>query len=526
MSARVDEVRLSGMHPMGAVVFAVALLCLLLLGLGRAPLFDVDEGAFAEATREMLVSGDWGHTTLNGADRFDKPIGVYWLQALSATLFGTHEFAVRLPSVLATWLGAMALWQFVAPRWGGSAGVMAAVIHATGLGTWAMAHAATADALLGLCLLLSALDLWRYLESQERNALLRLSAWVGLGLLVKGPVALLLPAASLLLCSLIERQWSPFWRALADLRAWASLLLLALPWYAYAFWRHGQAFFDGFFLKHNIDRFAAPMEGHAGGGFYFLLVIPLLWMPWTPLLLAWWGRAGEVLSDVRVRRAAVWLLFVLVFFSFSSTKLPHYGLYAAPGVVILLVAALNRPLMWLWKTCACALLMWHALMVGLPWAWTRWPDLAPSALANAMAGSNLHIPLLPILAIWCLPAFAFLVLRRRHLNMRPELLVAFLAMLHAGVMAWVVWPWWANTLQGPIKTLATVARNWPGSVSQLGGNWPSFAFYRQEALTRDPSKADLLLLPVQQASHREGWEPLARVQGMVLLRKSSAQGSP
>ena len=90
-------------------LWAVALLLLCCLGLGRAPLFDVDEGAFSEASREMVASGDWGHTTLNGSDRFDKPILVYWLQAGSAAVLGNSEFALRLPSALCTWAWALAL---------------------------------------------------------------------------------------------------------------------------------------------------------------------------------------------------------------------------------------------------------------------------------------------------------------------------------------------------------------------------------------------------------------------------------
>src|SRR4051812_4569086 len=91
------------------IAWSLALLLPLLWQLGGTPLFDVDEGAFSEATREMLASGDWLHTTLNGAPRFDKPIGVYWLQALSVSLFGLGEFALRLPSVLACWAMALAL---------------------------------------------------------------------------------------------------------------------------------------------------------------------------------------------------------------------------------------------------------------------------------------------------------------------------------------------------------------------------------------------------------------------------------
>src|SRR4051794_41411660 len=85
------------------IAWALALALPLLWQLGGVPLFDVDEGAFSEATREMLASGDWGHTTLNGAARFDKPIGVYWLQAASVHAFGLNEFALRLPSALSIW---------------------------------------------------------------------------------------------------------------------------------------------------------------------------------------------------------------------------------------------------------------------------------------------------------------------------------------------------------------------------------------------------------------------------------------
>ncbi|NDD24898.1 MAG: glycosyltransferase family 39 protein, partial [Betaproteobacteria bacterium] len=94
------------------LVAALALLVLFLIGLDRSLLFDVDEGAFTEATREMLVSDDWGHTTLNGLDRFDKPIGVYWLQALSASIFGVNEFAFRLPSALSGWMASLVLARF------------------------------------------------------------------------------------------------------------------------------------------------------------------------------------------------------------------------------------------------------------------------------------------------------------------------------------------------------------------------------------------------------------------------------
>lgn len=515
-----------------ALLLALTLLALLVLGLGRAPLFDVDEGAFSEATREMLASGDWGHTTLNGADRFDKPIGVYWLQAASVAVFGINEWAVRLPSALAAWVAALALGAFAAARLGPAAGALAAVVHATAFGSWAMAHAATADAVLGLWLVLSALDLWRYLERGDLAALRRLGAWVGLGLLVKGPVAVLIPLAALLLSCLAARDAQPLWRALRDVRTWAWLLLLSAPWYAYALWRHGQAFIDGFILKHNVERFSAPMEGHSGGWLYFLVVAPLLWMPWSPLLLGWWGRLGALWRQAHTRHALIWAGFVLVFFSLSGTKLPHYGLYAAPGVVLLIAAAAVHARTALWVVVGALLLLWQALMVGVPLAFTRGPEhWVPEALRESVLGTPAAVPLEAIALLWGVLALAWGLWRWRarggpaRVTQRVAMTtLAAMALVHALVLTWVVWPWWAQTLQGPVRTLALGARSLEMPVQQLGGNWPSFAFYRQQPLSRRPEPvADtVFLLRASELAQRPAWTVLARERGMVLARPAPA----
>jgi 4-amino-4-deoxy-L-arabinose transferase-like glycosyltransferase len=177
-----------------------------------------------------------------------------------------------------------------------------------------MAHAATADAVLGMFLMLSAINLWRYLQTEDLKALRRLALCVGAGLLVKGPVALLIPAASLLIHCLVSGQWAICRKALLDVRAWLCMLAMALPWYAYAVWRHGENFVQGFILKHNVERFTAPMEGHDGHWLYFAIVAPILWMPWTPLLLAWWGRWQALWGHALTRQALIWSVFVLVFF--------------------------------------------------------------------------------------------------------------------------------------------------------------------------------------------------------------------
>ena len=96
-------------HPhrlLGWLVFLLPLLAFF-TRLGAAPLFDVDEGAFSEATREMFERGDFLSTYLDGENRFDKPILIYWFQALGYLIFGATEWAFRLPSAIAA-----AVWSY------------------------------------------------------------------------------------------------------------------------------------------------------------------------------------------------------------------------------------------------------------------------------------------------------------------------------------------------------------------------------------------------------------------------------
>ncbi|MDN5873688.1 MAG: glycosyltransferase family 39 protein, partial [Sinobacteraceae bacterium] len=160
----------------------------------NTPLFDLDEGAFSQATLEMVHSGNYLTTTLNGAPRYDKPILIYWLQAASVKVFGVHEFAFRLPSILCASLWMLAVWSFARRYAGGErAALVAALAVPLGLMSSVIGHAAIADALLNLFLALTFFDIYRYFDRPGRGVMLRVYLWMGLGLLAKGPVAVALP---------------------------------------------------------------------------------------------------------------------------------------------------------------------------------------------------------------------------------------------------------------------------------------------------------------------------------------------
>ena len=332
--------RLAGTF-LGRLVFALPLFSFLLY-LGGAPLFDVDEGAFSEATREMFERGDFLFTYLNGAPRFDKPIFIYWLQALGYLVFGASEWAFRLPSALAAVVWSYATWHFARERFGRDAALVALAVASTALGPFAIGRAATADALLNCLLALTLFDVWRHLESGARAPLLRAFLWMGLGALTKGPVALIVPAAVSLLYCASRGEWLRWARMVFNPLGWLLLVAIVAPWYLHAYARHGQDFIDGFIMRHNVQRFSGSLEGHGGSAFYYVLAVPLLLLPWSGLFFMALGRLREAFKDPLQRFLWLWFAFVLGFFSLSGTKLPHYVLYGCTPLFILigLVAAL------------------------------------------------------------------------------------------------------------------------------------------------------------------------------------------
>jgi 4-amino-4-deoxy-L-arabinose transferase-like glycosyltransferase len=506
---------------------ALALLVVFLIGLDRSLLFDVDEGAFTEATREMLVSGDWGHTTLNGLDRFDKPIGVYWLQALSASIFGVNEFAFRLPSALSGWIASLALARFAFFQWGRRAAITAAIISATSLGPWAIARTATADALLGLFFVLIFLDLWRALSSEGKLHARCVALWVALGILVKGPVALLLPLGTMILYGIfVPESRLLVKKFMLDWASWMILVAVSLPWYLYAYLRHGQTFVEGFFLKHNVERFMGSMEGHSGHWAYFLIALPLLWLPWSGLFFRALFHIRLQWHQAFFRYCWLWFAFVFCFFSVANTKLPHYLLYAEPAMCLILTySSLDAKKSW-WLAGTLAVLG-LSVMLLLPSYLQSHPDLLADAYYKALMVSSEKSDMKVWLFAFPLIIYLGSVLRYLFRNSEAvmefsalSLGVIYFALLQAFILSLVVLPWWSQTLQSPIKGLAQKHQADNSSIVQWGVHLPSFATYRQhESPRREPVPGEMALVKNMKPYWPSDWKVID-VAGPLSIVKS------
>jgi 4-amino-4-deoxy-L-arabinose transferase-like glycosyltransferase len=515
------------------LALAAAILVGLFLNLGAMPLFDVDEGAFGEATREMLARGDYVSTWLNGQPRFDKPILIYWLQAASVRVLGLNEFALRLPSALAAsaWIAAIGSFARRFSDHGNDkgsdrgSGLAAAFLAASTAGVTVIGRGAIADALLNLFLALSMFDIIRYATDANPRPFLRRRAflWIGLGLLTKGPVALLVPGAASLLAFALQRRLGDWWRAVRDPVGWAILLAVAAPWYLLEYGRRGDAFVAGFFMRHNVERFMAPLQGHGGSALYYLPAILVLLLPYSGLFLR---TLGALRHPGLLRTASpidsflwCWFLFVFMFFSLAGTKLPHYLLYGVTPLFILMarqrarlrsnLLAFSPPILMLALVAALPSLL-QRLAPGIVNAYMREALARPEAFGGAwQAGAALLLGAVCALALW----------RGASLWRR----LAGAGLLCSLALGGLLLPALAELQQRPVKEAALLARRAGWEVQRWRINVPSFSVYRgavtpatswprpgQVILTR--SDALPALGPVQ-LLYRKGGVVLARMPG-------------
>jgi 4-amino-4-deoxy-L-arabinose transferase-like glycosyltransferase len=486
------------------------------LNIHAVPLFDLDEGAFSEATREMFLRGDFISTYLNGAPRYDKPILIYWLQALSTTVFGFTELGFRLPSALASvaWVGV--IYAFARRMRGERTALYAALMTATALQISIIGRAAIADALLNLLVTVAMFAVYLYYSERRRRYLYAAFAAMALGFLTKGPVAVLIPLAVSLMFFSVRREFRAWLRAALDPRAIALFILIAAPWYVAQYLKEGQAFVEGFFFTHNVGRFKGPMEGHAGSLLYYLPVVLVGLLPYTTLLLKTLGGIRSAARDDLELFLWLWFAFVLLFFSLSGTKLPHYVVYGYPGIIVLMAMRMDSL-----RSAVLGLLpalLLFVFLAGLPelvaYARGRVDDAFTGevlAAAAQMLTPGYRIAMITAAA----GTVALMALKAPRLPVR--LGVAGVGL--AAVLWAVIVPLIGALQQSPIKEAAMLARERDYHVVMWHLNTPSFMVYSERLVERrDPRNGDIVLTKTPYLDRLPGYETLYRKNGIALVR--------
>lgn len=381
-------------HTVLLIVLGAALY---LPALGKVGLLDPSEPFYALTAREMLQRGDLATPVIFGAPQFEKPPLTYWLIAASYRIHGESEMAARLPSAILAILLVLVTYAVGRRLLDRPVTALAgAVMLATAGKTVALARLAFTDIALALCIWVSVWGATLVFFGRRRPALGWIVYWTaaGAGLLVKGPVALIVPSMAVWAFALTsgrKREIRPAHYA----AGYALFVILVVPWYTLMTVRHGSGFLYDFFVHENLRRFfVAEHGGSDRWHFYPLAVLIGLW-PWSALVPMALARAAHLARrpTAGLPEAAKLLggltLTSAVFFTLAKSKLVSY-IYPIYPALTLLTA------LWLTETLRGARLS-GALRNYLFVLWVIAPIAGATALAVYVTRTGLADALIPAL---------------------------------------------------------------------------------------------------------------------------------
>jgi 4-amino-4-deoxy-L-arabinose transferase-like glycosyltransferase len=324
-------------------VLLVLALPVFVLWLGSNSIWDANEAFYVDTPRQMVRTGDYVTPMFNGAERLNKPVLSYWIVAGLYRMLGVSVSTERIGIALGV-LGIVAA-AFVLGRAlrSTATGVLAALIIATAprVVMWGRRIFIDIHITMWMSVTLAFLVLAERHPGRRRLFLVLMYVAMGLGVLTKGPVAVVFPALTCGIWFTVERRWGDL-RRLMLVPGAVIVLAIVVPWYVALVRTHGWAPVTGFFVGENLDRFTTSMQPDQRPVWFYLPVLFGDLFPWAPLFLVplvtgWRGRSDGT-SDTRdaIRRLLwIWVIGIVATFSFSETK---QDLYIFP--VIAAVAAL------------------------------------------------------------------------------------------------------------------------------------------------------------------------------------------
>lgn len=523
-------------------LFAVGAIAFL-WNLGSIGLVDETEPLFAEAARQMTVTGDWITPYFNQATRFDKPPLIYWLIAIGYKLIGVNEWAVRLPSALSAsalcCLGFYTLRHFgfsiynnnsqtsssyTLPsltnnfqRW--LAAFIGSALIALNPETIAWGRIGVSDMLLTSCMCSALLAFFiGYATTEEgtQSAFAQkffLSPWylafyvlVALAILAKGPVGIVLPV---LIIGSFLLYVGNFWSVVREMRPLIGsviVLAIALPWFILVTLANGQVYIETFFGYHNIERFTSVVNRHWAPWYFYFIVVAIGFAPWSIYLplasasLKPWKRSlwqNLPRSNHLGLFALFWFVTIFVFFTIAVTKLPSYVLPLMPAAALLVALLFSSHFSVKYgivnKECKNSLLLsasgwvnvglFSALAVGLFFSY-RWvgkiKDPTMPNLTETIRNSGLPTVGGLILALAAISISVILVQRKAHWLWGVNL-VAFVVFFIFAIQpaAFLM----DSQRQMPLRELAqtVVQVKQPGEeLIMIGFEKPSLVFYTQK----------------------------------------------
>jgi 4-amino-4-deoxy-L-arabinose transferase-like glycosyltransferase len=350
------------------------------VGLGASTIWDANEAFYVETPREMIESGDYVNPSFNYEPRFNKPVLSYWIVAALYHLFGVSVAVERLAIAGAAMTMIVAAWFLGRAA---SSQPLAAPLAALGLAVGPRFFMFSRRILVDMAITAAMTLTLLFFALAERHpgrrrlflALMYVSA--GIGVLTKGPVAVVIPALVFIAYLAAHRELGRLREMMIPAGA-LIVLAIAAPWYLALYREHGWTHITAFFIGENVGRFTETIGVQARGPLFYVPVLFGDSLPWSVFLpaaiVAWWRdrQSGTDAGAARVRSLLLlWVAVIVVFFSASQTK---QDLYIFP--VVAAVAALG----------ADAIARAFAVGRGMGEGWLKW-TLTVLGILMALAGA-------------------------------------------------------------------------------------------------------------------------------------------
>ncbi len=331
----------------GKLLLLIAL-CIIsyFFNLGKNPIYILDEAKNAQCAREMLQRHDWIVPTFNQQLRTDKPPLHYFFMAAAYQIFGITAFSARIFSAVCGLLILLATYRFTLLYTNRSTAFLSGLVL---LSSWQFnfeMRLSVPDPYLILIVTSSLYSFFIFYTSgfKRQKYLFGMYALLGLGILSKGPVAVILPMIAITVFLIIQKRFTfKTIRACKILYGIPLILLIALPWYILVQLHTHGAWTHGFFIKNNINRYLRIRENHGGFPPLTLLYVLAGTMPVSFFL---WPVIKAVRDsfqfNVLIQFTAVVTLSIIAFFTLSKTQLPNYPLPAYPFISIIAACYFNQ----------------------------------------------------------------------------------------------------------------------------------------------------------------------------------------
>ena len=324
---------------------------MILIGHGSIEVLDRDEARFAQASKQMVQTADIITVRFQEELRAKKPIGIYWLQSASASLFGSDKISsYRFPSLLGYILSIVLSFLFVKNLWPDSGHLQQIVpssLLACSLIILAEAHIAKTDSILLSLILAQQFSLWLCYKNRFNINASSATKWfwisMAFAILVKGPIAPFLAFVTIFGLIIIDRDWS-WLKRLNFLSGLLIIGIICLPWVLAVSFATEGVFLSQAIQTDFLPKLKSGQESHGAPPGLYLLTILLFVFPASIFFGALFRTNAQFWRSDASRFCLIWLLSYWLIIELIPTKLPHYILPIIPALMMLIGRAIFIPI--------------------------------------------------------------------------------------------------------------------------------------------------------------------------------------